>query len=349
MQKTIFIFVLCIVSIFCISCDRNAKEIPSLHVFTWSDYMDPEVIQQFETEYNCKVVIDSFESNEAMYAKIKAGAVGYDVLVPSSYMAEYLYKQKMIQPLKHELLPNLSNLNQELLKLVTNDKTSSYSVPYMLTLTGIGYNTKKVQNFEPTWGVLDRQDLKGKMTLLNDMRETLGAALKYLGYSINTLNEKELEKARDVVIRWKKNVAKFGVEDAKMGLGSDEFTVAHQYSGDVYQVIKEKPEIEFCLPKEGFCVSSDDMVIPTQAKQVELAHKFINFLLDAKVSAKNMEFLYYIAPNTKAQEFLSEEFKAYVSKYLDPKLLSRSEVIQDLGDDIKKYIDVWNQVKASEE
>lgn len=330
------------------------EEMPILHVFNWADYINPDVIKQFEEQYKCRVVIDCFESNEAMYAKIKAGATGYDVLFPSSYMAKLLNDQNMLLPLQHEKLPNIKTMSPELMQIISVDQKMKYSVPYMITLTGIGYNTKKVANFEPSWKMFDRTDLKGKITLLDDHRETIGAALKYLGYSINSRDQKQLEQARDVVIRWKKNIAKFEVEGAKMKLGSEEFLMVHQYSGDVFQVMNEKPEINFALPKEGFSISCDDMVIPKDAKNIELAHHFINFLSDPKICAKNMEFVRYAAPNPNALPHLSKEFteSAIFANNLKPcydiEFMKRGEVIQDVGEDLPKYIKIWNEIKAAE-
>lgn len=334
------------------SCGQS--DVPTLHIFNWADYVNPDVIKQFEEQYKCRVVMDYFESNEMMYAKLKAGATGYDVLFPSSYMGKLLHDQGMVIDLKHDLLPNVKTMSPEMMKIISIDQKMQYSVPYMITMTGIGYNTKKVKDFQATWAMFDRVDLKGKITLLDDHRETLGAALKFLGYSLNTTDEKQLEQARDVVIRWKKNIAKFEVEGAKMKLGSEEFVMVHQYSGDVFQVIDKKPEIEFALPKEGFSISCDDMVIPKDAKYVELAHQFINYLCDPKICAQNMEFVRYAAPNPQALPHLSKEFTespVYINNLkpcYDVEFMKRGEVIQDVGADLPKYIKVWNEIKAAE-
>jgi len=330
-------------------CDNSKSASPKvLHVFNWADYIAPEVLQEFEKTYNCQVVVDNFESNEAMYAKIQAGAKGYDVIFPSSYMAKLMNDKKLLLPLDHKLLPNLKYLDPQLLPIITQDPTMNHSVPYLLSMAGLGYDPKKIPNFEASWAMFDRQDLKGKITLLSDIRETLGAALKFLGYSINTINEKELEQARDVVIRWKKNIAKFAVEDAKMGLGSGEFVMVHQYNGDIYQVVKENPDIQFALPKEGFSLASDDMVIPDGAQEIELAHQFINFFTDPKICAKNMEFLRYASINIEARKYLSQEFLQSPAGNVTPEIIRRGEVIKELGDDVAKYNKVWSQVKAAE-
>jgi spermidine/putrescine transport system substrate-binding protein len=160
-----------------VACGGGSKGLSVLHVYTWSDYLKPELITRFETENNCKVVIDTFDSNEAMYAKLKAGATGYDVIVPTSYMVSLMKSQDMILPLDRSLLPNLAHVDPDYLAIAI-DKKMEYSAPYMITNTGIAYLKSKVKNFEPTWAMFNRTDLKGRMVMLNDMRETIGGALK---------------------------------------------------------------------------------------------------------------------------------------------------------------------------
>ncbi|HQG45996.1 MAG TPA: spermidine/putrescine ABC transporter substrate-binding protein, partial [bacterium] len=209
-----------------------------LHLYTWADYIKPELVQQFEQTNGCKIIIDTFDSNEGMYAKLKAGATGYDLITPSSYMAKIMYGQEMLQPLDHARLPNLANIDPDYLRIAI-DPGMKYSVPYMITYTGIGYLKDRVVDIQPTWKMFERPDLKGRMTMLNDMRETIGAALKYLGYSLNSVDDTQLAAARAVVIGWKKNLAKFENEQYKTGLASGEFHLVHGYSGDILKVKEE--------------------------------------------------------------------------------------------------------------
>jgi spermidine/putrescine transport system substrate-binding protein len=279
-----------------------------LHIYNWADYIRPELVTEFEQKDNCRVMIDYFESNESMYAKLKAGATGYDLVFPSSYMAAIMQKQSMLQSIDHTMIPNIQYIDRQYLAK-TQDKTMTYSVPYMISFTGIGYNTEKVQNVKRSWAMFDRPEYKGRMVLLNDMRETIGAALRFLGYSVNTLNDDELGKARDVVIRWKKNIAKFEVDESKRGLAANEFWLVHNYSGDIIQVMEENDKVDFFIPEEGTIFACDDMVIPVDAKETELAHRFIDFMHDPQVCARNIEFIYYMSPNTEAKKLLSEELR----------------------------------------
>ncbi len=317
-----------------------------LHVYTWADYIKPEVVQRFEQANGCKVVIDTFDSNEAMYAKLKAGASGYDIVTPSSYMVAIMSQQDMLLKLDHRKLPNLVNVDPGYLKIAL-DPRMDHSVPYMLTNSGFAYLKSKVKDVQPTWAVFDRADLKGRMTMLNDMRETIGAALKFLGYSLNTTNDRELEQARDVVIRWKKNLAKFENEQYKSGIASGEFLLVHGYSGDLVQAQNENPDVTFLAPREGLSIACDDLVILRDSKAAGLAHKFIDFLHDPKVAAENSVFISYLCPNAPAYPFLPEAFRNNPAVKLDPAVQAKCEVIRDLGPDNAKYTRAWDQIKAA--
>ena len=342
MRKTALV-VLAFLSLAC-GCKRGQ---PVLHIYNWADYIKPELVQRFEQENGCRVVIDTFDSNEAMYAKLKAGATGYDLVFPSSYMVKIMHDQGMIQPINRNLAPNLANVDPEYLRIAM-DGEMQHSVPYMLSNTGIAVLKSKVPDFKASWSLFERADLKGRMTMLNDMRETIGAALKSLGFSLNTVNQRELEAARDVVIRWKKNLAKFENEQYKTGLASGEFLAVHGYSGDIFQVQEENEDIEFAIPEEGTSIACDDMVIPKEARNVELAHKFINFVHDPHVAAENPEFISYLCPNRASYEFLGEDIRNNESIFLKSEIKAKCEVIEDLGDDNAKYTKIWDQIKAAE-
>lgn len=318
----------------------------TLHVYNWADYVKPELIQRFEKDNHCKVVTDTFDSNEAMYAKVKAGAAGYDLIFPSNYMVDIMRLQGMLQPLNHAWLPNLANIDPLSLKLVSDTKFE-VSVPYLMSYTGIAYLKSKVQDAKPSSTMFERADLKGRMTMLNDMREVIGAALKVLGYSLNSTDDRQLGEARDLAIKWKKNLAKFENEQYKSGLASGEFQLVQGYSGDIMQVQEENKDIEFALPVEGVSVACDLMVIPKDAKEVELAHKFINFMHDPKVAAENIEFVFYLCPNAKAYEFLKPETRQNPAIFLPPAIQDKSETIHDLGKDNAKYTKIWDEIKAA--
>jgi len=324
-----------------------SKPKPELHIYNWSDYFATDTLANFEKEYNCKVIYDVFESNEAMYAKLKAGASGYDVVFPTSYQARLMHEEGMIENLDLAKIPNAKNIDPKFLKIVALDKTLAYSLPYMTGTTGLAYNKDKVTDFTPSWSMYDRADLKGRMTLLNDYREVLGAALKFLGYSLNTTDPKQVAEAGEIVKRWKGNIAKFASDEYKPGMASGEFYLAMGYSGDIMQIM-EGGNISYALPKEGFSFWSDDMVILKDAPNKDLAYAFVNYLTDPKVAAANMEVNYYLSPNSGAYELVPQEMRDDPMVFVPDEELVRGEQIVPLGKDDQIYMDVWAKVKSEE-
>jgi spermidine/putrescine transport system substrate-binding protein len=324
------------------SCGR-AKS--TINIYTWADYFKPALVQRFEKEFNCRVLIDTFDSNESMYAKLKAGAAGYDLLTPTSYMVSLMNSQDMLQPLDHRLLPNLVHIDPEYLQQAV-DKTMDHSVPYMIVNTGLAYLKSRVPDFRPSWSMFDREDLKGRMTMLNDMRETIGAGLKFLGYSLNSTKEEELQEAKAIVLRWKKNIAKYENEQYKTGVASGEFLLVQSYSGDILQVQRENPDVMFAIPVEGTTISVDDLVIPRAAKEVRLAHAFINFLHDPQVAAENVTFLCYLSPNKDCYALLSPELRNNPALFMNPEIRAKSEFLVDLGPANALYIKLWDEIKS---
>ncbi len=324
-----------------------AEKKPTLHIYTWSDYIKPELVAQFEQENRCKVVIDTYDSNESMYAKLKAGATGYDLLFPSSYMVKIMNDQGMLRKLDLSQIPNRGNIDPAYMKL-SFDPEMDHSVPYTVTITCLGYLGSKVKDFEPTWGMLDREDLKGRMTMLNDHREVIGVALKYLGYSMNTLDDQQLAEAKEVVLRWKKNLAKFENEQYKTGLASGEFLLVHGYSGDLMLVQSENEDIQIAVPREGSQINFDDMVIPVGASQPELAHKMINFILEPKSAAELTEFIYFLCPNLPSYALLSEEIRSDPILFPPAEVVAKLETLSDLGENNVKYTKIWDEIKGGE-
>ena len=344
MKKFIRLFILASAAVILLSCGSSK---PVLYIYNWSDYVKEELITEFEKEYSCKVVMDFFDSNESMYAKLKAGASGYDIVFPTAYMVQIMSHDGMISEIDHSKIPNLGNIDEKYLPFAL-DPQMKYSVPYMLSNSGLGYLSDRVDDsFVPSWGVFGDSRYAGRMTMLNDMRESIGAALKYLGYSMNSTNPEELEKAGDILISWKKNLAKFEADQYKNGLVSEEFIITHGYSGDIFQVMEENDKIAYAIPVEGTTVSCDSMVILKDSKNTDLAYSFINYMLEPEVAAENIEYVYYIAPNKPAYELVSEETRNEPAVFLTDEMLIKSEVLLDLGEANLLYSRIWDKVKAA--
>ena len=323
---------------------------PELHIYTWSDYIANEVIAKFEKENGCVVKVDTFDSNEAMFAKLKAGSSGYDIIMPSSYQIPVMVKSGMLQKLDHSKLPNVrKNFD---MRFAVNILAPSFfmSVPYAVTYTGIAYQKDKVGNAPvDSWKVFETAALKDRMSLLSDMRETIGGALKALGHSLNSTKKEEIDAAVKKVIEWKRNIAKFDNEQYKTAVASSEWFVGHGYSSDIIQIMLDDENVGFSLPKEGFTIAFDEMVISADSKQAELAHKFINFCYDPDVAAANMSEVCSPMPVAAAFPKLDEKLRKLV--VLDAATLARGEVLRDFDNqpEVRKmYIEAWDRIKAGE-
>lgn len=317
-----------------------------LNMFTWADYINPDLVTKFEEAHKCKIVIDTFDSAENMYAKLKAGADGYDVVVPTSYMQKVMQAEGMLLKLDPAKIPNIKHIDPALLQRLPDSKMET-AVPYKISYNVIAFRTDKIDDLKPTWASFARTDLKKRVTLLDDMRESLGAGLKSLGYSLNTRNEKELAAARDVVIGWKKNIAKFDNEGYKSGIDSGEFHLVQGYSGDLWQVTQENSKVKIVVPVEGTSIACDELVILKGARQPGLAHQLINFLCDPAISAENMQWTGYVCPNPAALKLVEPDFLKNPAVSLDPSIRTKCELIEDLGEDLAKYTKVWDEVKAA--
>lgn len=318
---------------------------PELHIMIWSDYIKPEIIEQFQEEYQCRVVVDTFDSNESMYAKLKLGRAGYDVIFPSNYFMNIMTQQGMLQPLDATQIPNMQNLDPQYLKRI-DLSVLEYGIPYMVSSAGILYRTDRIPHLEHSWGVFGQSDYKGRMTMLNDVRETIGIALKDLGYSANTTNPAEIDEAAQLLIKWKSNLAKFESEQYKAGIASAEYLIVNGYNGDALQIMKENPQVGFIYPREGITFSMDFMVIPQEAPHRELAHAFINYLLRAEVAAENIEHSLFFSPNKAAYEKLPPELRENQVLFVPADVFEQAELIEYLGEKGILYNKAWDKIKA---
>ncbi len=337
---TALLLLLCLVILN--SCDSKGG--PQLHMLTWSGYLQPEVIEDFEEKYQCRVVIDTYDSNESMYAKLTLGASHYDLIFPSNYFLELLNERGMLQTVDYSKIPNGKNLDPRYMKKLGPD-LQALGVPYTTTSAGIGYRKDKMQNPIDSWGVFGNPAYKGRMTMLNDMRETLGAALLFLGYKANTTDPAEITEAADLLITWKKNLAKFENEQYKSGIASSEYLVIQGYNGDILQVIRENPKIGFVYPKEGITITFDFIAIPKASQNPELSYLFINYLLEPDVAYEHMEFSSFFSPNTAAYPLLPEELRENPAFFMPESVLEKAELIRYLGVQGKLYNRAWDRVK----
>jgi len=318
------------------SCSDN-----KLNVYNWSYYTPPSVIAKFEKEYKVRVVLDEISTNEEMYTKLKTGGTGYDIVFPSQDYVEIMIKQGMFDKIDKSLIPNLKNINPQVLQKATYDPNMEYSVPYYWGAAGIIVNTAKVPDFKKSWSIFSRTDLKGRMTMLDDMREVMGDALAHLGYSVNSHNPQEIAAARDLINNeWKPNLTKFDADTFGKGYANGEFWVVQGYAEVVYEEIADNEQLKkdtlYFTPPEGGPAYLDSMCILKGAKHRELAHKFIDFIHRPEIYAEFCDFFGFpVTVNLPAKQFIKRK------PLYQPEDFINMELKYDLGDALDLYNKAW--------
>jgi spermidine/putrescine transport system substrate-binding protein len=316
-----------------------------LNFYNWSYYIADETIPEFQEDFGVRVRYDNFSSNSELLSKMQAGASGYDLIVPSDYMVDIMIQLDMLQPINFDNIPNIKNVDPRFQNMPF-DSNNTYSVPYQWGTTGIGINTRFVKETVDSWEVLWDERYRGRISILDDMRSGLVPALKILGYSVNTTNVDELREARDMMFEQKEFVRTYSSETYMDLLKSGDIWIAHGWSGDIYQVSKENPDVIFIIPKEGSYIWVDNLVIPRGAPNKFTAETFINYLLRPDVSASISNFTGYSSPNRAAYPFIDEELLADESIYPPDSVLERLEFMKDVGDATRIYNRVWNEIKS---
>ena len=321
-----------------------------LHLYNWSEYIDPQILEDFEAEFGVKVIEDTFASNEELLAKLQAGATGYDVIVPSDYMVEIMIAEGLLAELDKDNIPNISNLDP-IFTEPPFDPGMVYCIAYQWGTTGIGYNTEVFEDPPDSWAYLFDPELAsqygGQFTMLNDSRESIGAALKYLGYSLNTTDEAQLSEARELLIQQKQWVYAYDSDQYEDLISANETVMAHGWSGDFFTVAVEDERIWYAIPEEGGVIWVDNLCIPNSASSKYTAEVFINYLLRPEVGAAITNYTWFASPNKAAEEFIDEEILEEPAIYPPEEVLARLEWIQDVGDATPLYERIWTEVKAA--
>lgn len=326
----------------CFGCSEKR----TLYVYNWSDYIDEELVAQFERENECSVVIDAFDDNETMLAKLMAGATGYDVIFPSSYMIETLVNHGLIGSLDTNLLPNVvANIDHKYDK-VFHDRVLTFSVPYAFSVTGIAYRSDKYRptDAELSWDLLVNPAFENRVSLLNDIREMLGIGLKKNGNSVNSKNENELSDAVAYIKKLKNRAKKLDNVQYRISLVNGEFYVAVGYVCDILQVKNENPcsPISFFVPKEGSTCCWDEMAVTSGANR-ELAHKFIDFLYRPDVAAKNVSYVCAPMPNDGMMAVVGDAVREDPWINIREDVLSKLELVLDVGEAMPMYTKAWDE------
>lgn len=303
----------------------------TITVYNWGEYIDPELLKQFEEQEGIKVIYETFDSNEGMMGKIEQGGTSYDISVPSEYAVQMMEQKDLLLPLDFDKIPNIKNIDPYFMNLAF-DPQNKYSIPYFWGTLGIAYNPSLLdgQTFE-SWESLWDASLRQKVILVDSAREVLGVALNSFGYSLNSTSLQELKEATDKLETMGPNVKAVIGDEVTQLMINNEASVALTWSGQAADMISENEDIDYIVPEEGSNLWFDNIVIPRTATNIEGAYKFINFMLDPEVAAQNAEYVGYSTPNVKALSFMDEEITEDERFYPDEEAREHLEVYKNLG------------------
>lgn len=327
-----------------LSIGQGEAKDEQLNIFTWAGYVSDDIRNGFEKEFGVDVIVDTYASNEDLLAKLQAGATGYDVIMPSDYMVSILIKLDLLAELDRGAIPNFQNVSPLFLGKYF-DAENRYSVPYTFGTAGIAYDSAVVQPAPDSWNVLWDETYANQFSMLDDQRETLGAALKLLGYSLNTTDVKELQAAKEKLIAQKPLVKQYKSEAEELLIAGD-VVMAHCWSGDAFRAAETRNTIRYVIPKEGSSQFIDAVCIPKAAPHQGLAAQFINYLLRPEINAKITLFTKYGTCVPTAREHLPQSLREHQFIYPPKEVLESLEWLKDPGDFTRHYNRAWEEIKA---
>jgi spermidine/putrescine transport system substrate-binding protein len=325
----------------------GGPEEKELNFYNWADYVAETTIPGFEKQTGIQVTQDYFSSNEELLAKLRAGGTGYDVIVPSDYMVAVMIKSDVLQPLDKAKIPNFKNIGEDFRGL-PYDQDNEYSVPYQWGTTGILYNKKEIGQLEDNWEPMWSTEFSGEIGMLNDERETPGAALYKLGYSVNATEDEQLAEAEAQLKKQKPLLRGYfdSTQNRPLVLNGD-LLLGHVFSGDAFLALSQDDDLDYIIPKPAATRWTDNMAIPAGAEHPDNAHKFINYILDAKVGAALSNYTYFNTPNEAALPMIDAALKKLPGYTLDSAVFDRLQVIEDVGEATRKYSRLFTEVKSS--
>lgn len=349
MKKNLFF--LSLLFIFTFLCSGCGKQY-DLYIYNWGEYMDEEVLTLFEEETGLKVCYAEFTTNEDMYPIIEKGSVKYDLVCPSDYMIQKMIENNLLAELNFENIPNISYIGKQYLESSKEfDPQNKYSIPYCWGTVGILYNKTMVKEPVDSWSILWDNTYKDNILMQDSVRDSFGITLKYLGYSLNSTNETELNEARDLLIEQASNglVQAYVIDQVRDKMIGGDAAIGVIYSGEAIYTKRANPDLEYVVPKEGSNIWIDSWVIPKNAQHKENAEKFLNFLCRPDIALMNFDYITYSTPNIGARELIEdEELKNNKIAFPDSSILENCETYQYLGREADiLYNEKWKEVKSS--
>lgn len=320
----------------------------TLYLYNWGDYIDPDLIDKFEEESGYKVVMETYDSNEAMITKIKQKSTNFDICIPSEYAVEMMRDQGLLEKLDHSKIVGLDNIDERFLD-VAYDPGNEYSIPYLWGTFGIVYNTKKYEESDfDSWKNLWDKKFEGEILSFDGARETLGIGLLANNLSLNTTDPKKLVEVRDELIGFMGNVKAILADEIRMYMALEEANVGITFSGDASSAIESNENLSYAIPKEGSNIWFDTMVIPKTSKNQKAAYAFINFMLEPENAAQNADYIWYATPNKKALDLIDPEARNDKTLYPDDDVIDKLEVFKALDKESTiLYNDLFLDLKIS--
>ena len=333
-------------------CGDKSQLADKIYLYTWVEYIDPDIKDQFKEECGVEVVETNFDSNETLLATLQAGGTAYDIIVPSDYMVQVLIDEGMLEELDFNVITNIKNMDP--LNVNTYfDPEQKYTVPWFWGTSGFAVDTNVVSDYTDSWSMMfdPNSSYCGKISMLDDQRETLGAALMYLGYPINETDPAHLEEAKNLLIAQSKCVKAYDSQTNDDLIISGETVLAHIWTGDA--ILAGLPDyggregIVYVIPKEGCTIWQDNMAVPVGAPNPYTAMVFMNYAQYPEIAAQDAEYVGYGTPNAAAKEFMDPEILADEGIYPPPEVAARLQWIQDVGPALELYDRIWTEFKAS--
>jgi len=335
-------------------CGDTSQLADEVLLYTWTEYIDPEIKDQFAAECGVEVVETNFESNEELLAQLQAGGGGYDVIVPSDYMVSIMIAEGMLMPIDFDVVTNIEHMEAANTHTYF-DPEQKYTVPYTWGTSGFAVDTNVVTDYEASWSTMfdPNSPYCGQISMLDDERETIGAALMYLGYSINDVDPAHLEEAKELLIEQSACVKAYDSDTNDDLIVSGETVLAHIWTGDAVLAGDPSPEaggregIVYVIPQEGCTIWQDNLAVPVGAPNPYTAMVFINYMSDPETAAQNIEYIGYGSPNAGAKAFIDPEVLADEGIYPPADVAEHLQWIEDVGDALELYDRIWTEFKAA--
>lgn len=329
----------------------SAQEEKRLNFYNWDTYIGETTLDDFRAASGIQVKMDLFGDNSEMFAKMREGNPGYDVIVPTNDYVQRMATAGLLQPLDHSKIPNFRKNVDKNFQDAGFDPGRKYSMPYMWGTMGIGYRKSKVKSPPVSWSaVWGKQSAQyaGRIGWISEPASMVGMAMRYLGYSFNSENPDEIRAAADQLISFKGNVKGIFEDNGQDLLASGEIDLAVEWNGDIAQLITEDDDIGYVIPFEGSFFWQDCLAIPAGAPHPENAHAFINFLLDDEIGRDLADFIQYATPNEAARKLLGDDYSKNPAIFPPDHVMAKLEPNLYLGEDRSELIESeWTRVLSA--